>query len=88
MNAEMKGKGLAAERLMRLPPYLFAEIDRRALSPNELLADLGLGATQRLGDLGEASRELRVVALGRQRLGPVHGQVEVAAAVVELVDLA
>src|SRR5699024_1046500 len=40
------------------------------------------------GDRGEALLEPGVLVLGRQRLRPVEGQVEVAAAVVELADLA
>ena len=64
------------------------DVDRRALHRVELVDDLVLVGAQRLGDRGEARRQLGVVGLCRQLPRPVEREVEVAAAVVELVHLA
>ena len=65
-----------------------ADVDRRALHRVQLVDDGVLVGRERFGDGCEARRQLGVVGLRRQLAGPVERQVEVAAAVVELVHLA
>ena len=65
-----------------------ADVDRRALHLVELAHDLVLVGGERGGDGRELRRELGVVGLRGQLLGPVEREIEVAAAVVELVHLA
>ena len=65
-----------------------ADVDRRSLHLVELVDDGVLVGAQRLGNGREARRQLGVVGLARQLARPVERQVEVAAAVVELVHLA
>ena len=79
---------MAAVTLVVVGGVVAADVDRAALHGVELVDDRRLVRGERLGDRGELGRERGVVGLRRQLLGPVHGQVEVAAPVVELVDLA
>src|SRR5699024_10050038 len=55
---------------------------------DQLLCDLLLTVGELLRDGAEGGGQLGVLALLRQFLGPVHGQVEVAAAVVDRAELA
>ncbi len=64
-----------------------ADVGRLALDGIELVDDLLLVLGQRSGDGGEVGLQLRVLGLRGERLGPVHGQVEMAAAVVQLARL-
>ena len=59
-----------------------------ALGAVQLPEDLRLAPGQRLCDRPELLGERRVFGLGREGLGPVHGEIETAAPVVYLVDLA
>ena len=65
-----------------------AEVHRGALDGQKLAENGLLTGIQRTGDGGEGRRQLGVVGLACQLLGPELGQVEVAAAVVELAGLA
>src|SRR3546814_7498806 len=64
-----------------------ADVDRRALHRQELVGDLGLLLGEELGQRGDLRGQVGVVGLRGQGLRPVERQVEVAAPVVELVDL-
>src|SRR5215510_9498001 len=65
-----------------------AYVDRLALCADQLAIDLGFVLAERLGQRFEAGLQLRVLGLCGQRLSPVQGEVEMAAAIVELADLA
>ena len=65
-----------------------AEVGHLALHGEELGGDGLLVGGQLLGERRERRRQLGIGGLRGQLLGPVERQVEVAAAVVELVDLA
>ena len=75
-------------RLRRVRPVVAADVDRLALRRDQLGVDLRLVLGELLRDRREARLQLLVLRLRRQRLGPVEGEVEVAAAVVDLADLA
>src|SRR5690606_1993472 len=62
--------------------------DRLALHGDQLLDDLRLVARQRRGQRRESGLQPGVGVLRRQRLRPVQGEVEVAAAVVDAAELA
>ena len=73
-------------RLVGVGAVVATEVDGRALDGEQLAGDLLLVLAQRLGQPGERRRQVRVVGLRGQLLGPVQGEVEVAAAVVDLAD--
>src|SRR5690554_2670025 len=64
------------------------DVDGPTLHRVELLDDHLLLGLELSGQLGEERLELGVLVLSGQGLGPVHGQVEVAATVVQLTHLA
>ena len=78
--------GLGDLRLVRA--VVPAHIDGLALGRDQFGGDLGLVFRELLGDAANRVLEFLVLVLPGQRLGPVQGQVEVAAAVVDLADLA
>src|SRR5580704_3555767 len=65
-----------------------AYVDRLALRADQFAIDLGFVLAERLGQWFEAGLQLRVLGLRGQRLRPVHGEVEMGTAIVELADLA
>ena len=65
-----------------------AHIDRLALGSEQFGVDFCLILDQLLCDAGKSRLQFLVLRLRSQSLGPVHGQVEVAAAVVDLAYLA
>src|SRR6202040_3772076 len=65
-----------------------ADVDRLALRADQFAIDLRLVLAEGLGQRFEAGLQLRVLGLRGQRLSPVQGEVEMAAAIVELADLA
>jgi len=58
------------------------------LRANEFAIDLGFVLAERLGQWLEAGLQLRVLGLRGQRLSPVQGEIEMAAAIVDSADLA
>src|SRR5262249_10524428 len=75
-------------RLGEIRQVVPAHVDRLALCADQLAVDLGFVLAERLGQRLEAGLQLRVLGLRGQRLSPVQGEVEMAAAIVELADLA
>src|SRR5574337_1958809 len=65
-----------------------ANVGCLALHGTELLDDPGLVVGQSLGQRRELGSQRGVFGLRCQRLGPIQGQVELTAAVVDLADLA
>ena len=65
-----------------------ADVDRLALRADQFGIDLGLVLGERLGQRLEAGLQRRVLGLRSQRLSPVQGEVEMAAAIVDFADLA
>lgn len=65
-----------------------ADVGRLALDGDQLVDDLLLLLGQRRREGREGLGQLRVLGLLGQLLGPVQGQVEVAAAVVDAAELA
>src|SRR5215469_3334191 len=59
-----------------------------ALRADQLAIDLRLVLAERLGERLEAGLQLLVLGLRGQRLRPVEREVEMAAAIVDLADLA
>src|SRR5699024_1177798 len=74
--------------LDRVRAVVAADVGRLALDRDQLLCDLLLTVGELLRDGAEGGGQLGVHALLRQFLGPVHGQVEVAASVVDRAELA
>ena len=62
-----------------------ANVDRVALGRIELRYDFVLGRSQLAGHVLESRGKFSAFALGRECLRPIHGKVEVTAAVVQLV---
>src|SRR5512133_1558765 len=75
-------------RLLRIRPVVAAEVQRLPLGADQLGVDLLRVLPELLRDLHEAGLELLVLRLRGEGLGPVEREVEVAAAVVDLADLA
>src|SRR5690349_18169103 len=75
-------------RLGGIGQVVTADIVRFALGADQLAIDLGLVLAERLGQRFEAGLQLRVLGLRGQRLSPVSGEVEMAAAIVDFADLA
>src|SRR5579872_1836880 len=75
-----------SRRLGGVGQVVAADVDRLALRADQLAVDLGLVLGERLGQRLEAGLQLRVLGLGGQRLSPVQGEVEMAAAIVDLAD--
>lgn len=75
------GRGLG-----RVGLVVATDLDRGALDGDELVDDLLLVGREGLRQRREGLGQLRVLGLGGQLLGPVQGQVEVAAAVVDTTD--
>src|SRR5690606_38932371 len=65
-----------------------ADVDRLALHRDQLIDDLLLVALERFGDAPEARRQPGVLGLIRERSGPVHREIEMAAAIVQAAELA
>ena len=63
-----------------------ADVHGLALRGVEFIHDLALVGAQFPGQLGEPLLQFRILLLGGQSLCPVEGQIEVAPAVVQLVD--
>ena len=64
-----------------------SDVDRLSLGRDQLLVDLRLVLLEPFGDVAEFCLELRVLRLPGECFCPVHREVEVAAAVVDLADL-
>ena len=77
------GRGLGVVR-----PVIAAEVGGLTLGVEKLAIDLLCVVAQVLRNRGEGLGQLRVISLGCKRLGPVQGEPEVGAAVVDFVDLA
>src|SRR5262245_53266187 len=75
-------------RLGGIGLVITSDVDRLALRGDQLGVDLGLVLGECLGQRLEAGLQLLVLALRGQRLRPVKREVEMAAAIVELTDLA
>src|SRR5215467_10989212 len=75
-------------RLGGIGQVVTVDVDRLALRANEFAIDLGLVSGERLGQRFEAGLQLRILGLCGQRLSPVQGEIEMAAAIVESADLA
>jgi len=65
-----------------------ADIDGLALDGQEFLDDAGFVGEELLGDGGEDGFELGIVVLDGEGLGPVEGEIEVGAAVVDGAEFA
>src|SRR6476661_7761282 len=85
IEAGTRAHGRGDELVVRL--VVATDVDRRSLDRVELVDDRVLVGAQCVRDGGEARRQLGVVGLCRELARPVERQVEVAAAVVELVHL-
>ena len=79
---------ITAVGLGRVGAVVAADVGGRALHGEQLAGDLLLVGGQRLGEPAERGGELGVVGLRGELLRPVEGEVEVAAAVVDLADAA
>src|SRR5580692_7826058 len=75
-------------RLGVIGQVVAADVDWLALGADQLAIDLRLVPAERLGQRFETGLQLRVLGLRGQRLSPVQGEVELAAAIVDFADLA
>src|SRR3972149_6195109 len=84
-------RGAGAHRrvgLRGIGPVIAAHVDRPPLRRDQLRVDLRRVVAELLRDLRELRLEFLVLRLLGERLRPVEREVEVAAAVVDLADLA
>src|SRR3954468_2663863 len=75
-------------RLGVIGQVVTAHVDRLALRADQLAIDLGLVLAERLGQRFETGLQLLILGLCSQGLSPVQSEVEMAATIVDLADLA